>query len=497
MTTILIPKNFKMVDKILDENKITYQKLNENYISIDHELNIDLTDKISKFDHVFIIENNSNLIGNYIKKDKIFKLDLNDDNLKLDLNDQNDDIDINYENDINDDIDINDINDDIDINDINDENDDFDINDENDDININDENDLNDDIDINNDIDINDDEFKLDLINEDNNLKLENKKKSKSYFPNEVSKIYNVSRVSSKRKKIAIIELGGGYRANDLSYYWNLVGLSKNKYPTVKSISVNGAKNNPGFSSDDDEVYLDIEIIGAISPNSIINVYFAPNSNRSFFNAIAKAISDKNNIICICWGAPEMYFSKYTLNSFNALFKKACKRGITVFVASGDNGYKDNGTKIGVDFPASSPYVVAVGGTHLYTDKSERAWSGSGGGYSNHFNKLSYQNKIEKNKKKRCVPDVSADADPNSGIKIYINGSLYVIGGTSAAAPIWTGCFGALNKSGFINYKIYKLIGTKSFHDIKKGSNGYKAKKGYDLCTGIGTPNFKYLVKHI
>lgn len=318
------------------------------------------------------------------------------------------------------------------------------------------------------------------------------KKKNNSYNPVDLKKIYNFPNLTNSKKiNIGIIELGGGFLENDLATYWKYLALTE--YPTINSISVDGAKNNPGLTDEDYEVTMDIEIIGGICPNSIINVYFGQNTNTSFFNTIAKAIFDKNQLICICCGAPEIYYSINSLKAFDTLFQSAANQGITICVASGDNGYKDNGITIGVDFPASSPNVLSVGGTSLYSTlnvyDTEKAWSGSGGGYSNYFNKPTYQNNILKANNKRCVPDISANADPNTGYIIYLRGKYYTVGGTSAAAPLWCGYLGCINYSKFLNSNLYPLIGTNSFHDITKGTNGYSAKINYDLCTGLGSLN--------
>ena len=337
-------------------------------------------------------------------------------------------------------------------------------------------------------------------LNEFNPRNFENRA-IKSYTPTQLRSIYNMPPITNKnRVNIGLIQLGGGYRQNDLDVYWNKIGLTNIK-PIVKSISVDGATNKPGLSDDDFEVYLDIEVLGGICPNSNINVYFAPNSVTSFFNAISKAIYDNNKVISISWGMSEQYFSTATLNSYDTLFKTAVSKGITICVASGDYGYKDDGVNIGVDFPSSSPNLCAVGGTSLIATnniyQSETAWNGSGGGYSKYFTKGTYQNKVFTTSNKRCVPDVCANADPNTGYLIYVNGTYSTIGGTSAAAPLWAGFLASINYSKFLNTNIYPLIGTNCLRDIIKGTNGYSASNGYDLCTGLGSANFTNLSTRI
>jgi kumamolisin len=185
------------------------------------------------------------------------------------------------------------------------------------------------------------------------------------------------------------------------------------------------------------------------------------------------------------------------LNAYNVVFQSAVKKGITICVASGDNGYKDNGKSISVDFPASSPNVVSVGGTSLYSNNgiyiNENAWNGSGGGYSKIFKKPNYQNvnnKILLNSNFRCVPDICSNADPNTGYIIYINNNFYIIGGTSSSAPMIAGSLGRLNYNKFLNNSLYNYIGSKFFHDIISGTNGYNSIIGFDLVTGLGSLNF-------
>ena len=327
---------------------------------------------------------------------------------------------------------------------------------------------------------------------------------TKAYNMKQIRSIYNAPaiNVASPRVKIAIIELGGGYIPSELNTYWNYLSLPIK--PIVNSISVDGATNSPGESADD-EVYLDIEVVGGMCPNSTLNVYFAPNSFQSFYNAINQAIIDGNKIISISWGLHESGWGNTNMTLYNNLFKNAVSAGVTICAASGDFGAKDDGRTLSVDFPASSPYVVACGGTTLnaptnaYTNStSEIAWSGSGGGFSSFFARPTYQNSFNTNSK-RSVPDVAATADPKTGYIIYEHGRYYVIGGTSAVSPLYCGFLGLINFKavrGQLNVQLYsKYLASNAnklmFHDIKSGNNGgYNAIVGYDKSTGLGSPNF-------
>jgi len=343
------------------------------------------------------------------------------------------------------------------------------------------------------------------------------KKKTNSPFFNakELAQIYQIENNPTKRVGIAIIELGGGYDISDLNAYWDYLGLTTK--PNVYAISVDNTSNSPG-SDADSEVVLDIEIVGGICPNSNIYVYFAPNTDKGFYDAINAAINSTKypvSVVSISWGSPENYWDESTVDSMNDLFKKAASKGITVCVASGDNGSSD-GEPSGnhVDFPASSPWVLACGGTRLtcpslkysLSNTKEIVWGtvpnngAAGGGFSAIFERPSYQKNALENYKNnnRGVPDVCGNADPETGWIIYINGDFNVVGGTSAVAPMWAAYLASSQYSGFANDKIYQLYESdKSIvHDITVGNEGaYSAAKYWDPASGLGSPNGSVLTK--
>lgn len=328
-----------------------------------------------------------------------------------------------------------------------------------------------------------------------------------TYFtPIQVANLYKINKsYNGKGQTIAIIELGGGYNQTDMTSYFRSLGLSTQ--PKIVSVSVDGAFNNPSDTSGANvEVVLDIQIAGAIANAATIVVYFAPNTFQGFYNAIYKAINDttyKPSIVSISWGAPESYWTSTSLTSFNNLFATAVTKGINVFVASGDNGSTDGVTDglQHVDFPASSPNVIACGGTTLSSDGvtifSEKVWnnnpsSSTGGGFSATFAKPAYQNNISVIQTKRGVPDIAGNADPTTGYLIYMARKYAVVAGTSAVAPLWAGITARLNQMngksiGFANTNLYLK---KPCTDITVGSNGaYQAAMGWDPCTGLGSPN--------
>ncbi len=342
-----------------------------------------------------------------------------------------------------------------------------------------------------------------------------------SYYPTDIAKVYNFPKqATGKNQIIAIIELGGGYKATDLNTYFKTLKL---KAPTVVAVSVDGGSNAPGDPNGaDGEVMLDIEMAGGIAPGATVVVYFAGNTNKGFLDAINEAVQSttyKATTISISWGSAEGVAGGWTtssLNAFNEAFQSAAALGITVCAASGDNGSNDNVNdgKVHVDFPSSSPYVLACGGTLLATknnvETSEVVWhemdgGASGGGVSDFFPLPDYQKNanipksLNTSKAGRGVPDVAGDADPNSGYKVLVDGENMQIGGTSAVAPMMAGLIALINESlgknaGFIHPKLY--ANPSVCRDIISGNNttttnkkGYSAAKGWDACTGNGVPD--------
>ncbi|MGH2644535.1 MAG: S53 family peptidase, partial [Chitinophagaceae bacterium] len=327
---------------------------------------------------------------------------------------------------------------------------------------------------------------------------------------------------SGKRQCIALIELGGGYRTTDLDTYFKGLNIP---VPSVKAVSVDGAVNNPGTADGPDgEVMLDMEVAGAVSPAAQMVVYFAPNTDQGFLDAITTAIHDKTNnpdVISISWGGAEINWTQQAMTSFDQAFQSAAALGITITVAAGDSGSSDgvNDGEAHVDFPASSPNVIACGGTTITTKNNqitnEVVWNeasggATGGGISDVFSLPAYQKNAKVppsvNPGKRIgrgLPDVAANADPNSGYNILVDGNDLVIGGTSAVAPLMAALITLINgnnssNAGLILPKIYAK--PTSFKDITSGNNdtvagniGYAAGKGWDACTGWGVADGKKL----
>jgi kumamolisin len=362
------------------------------------------------------------------------------------------------------------------------------------------------------------------------------------FNPDEVARVYNFPpNTDGSGQCIGIIELGGGYRPQDLQAYFQGLGLA---VPTVIPVSVDGAQNVPTTAnSDDAEVVLDIEVAGAVAPGAKIVVYFAPNdrTSKGFLDAITKAVHDSENdpsVISISWGGPEQGADDGFQTQFDQVLQAAAMLGITVCVAAGDNGAADVGPlawdgQAHVDFPASSPFALACGGTRLIAAQkvisSESIWNqhaadtspsagpdgsfgSGGGGVSGAFPLPEYQAQANVplapspvGFKGRGVPDITGDGDPDTGYNVLVDGQPSQIGGTSAVAPLWAGLIARINQQlkgrvGFINPQLYALTPSSGgLHDISVGDNrvsfqgsanvGYDAGVGWDACSGLGSPD--------
>jgi kumamolisin len=333
-----------------------------------------------------------------------------------------------------------------------------------------------------------------------------------SYTPPQVAEAYKwPATASGAGETIGIIELGGGYKQADLTAYFKTLGLAA---PAITAVSVDKGKNAPTTaSSADGEVMLDIEVAASVAPGAKIAVYFTPNTDQGFTDAITTAVHDATNkpsVISISWGGPESSWTAQAAAALDAACQSAAALGVTITVAAGDNGSSDGATGNNVDFPASSPHVLACGGTKLDADGativSEVVWNetannegATGGGVSTLFALPSWQANAKVPAPSvstggRGVPDVAGDADPTTGYTIRVDGETTVIGGTSAVAPLWAGLVAVANEQlgtqvGFINPAIYASKAASAFNDITQGNNGaFSAGPGWDACTGLGSP---------
>lgn len=360
------------------------------------------------------------------------------------------------------------------------------------------------------------------------------------FSPTQVAKLYNFpTDATGKGQCIGIIELGGGFQPKDLKTYFAEIRVSPP--PSVTAASVDQGHNRPTRDpgGPDGEVMLDIEVAGAVAPGAKIVVYFAPDAtDRSFLDAINAAVHDSTHnpsVISISWGGPESAATEDFMRNFDDVLQSAAALGITVCCAAGDNGAADmvpdqwDGAAH-VDFPSSSPFALACGGTRLEASGStivkETVWNqhssdnnsfgATGGGISAVFEVPDYQKEItlppsanSGSGPGRGVPDVSGNADPATGYRVRVDGQEFPIGGTSAVAPLWAGLIALINERlgrrvGFINPTIYAKRTSGIFNDVTAGDNrvgdndlGYDAGEDWDACTGLGTPNGEELAKNL
>jgi kumamolisin len=336
-----------------------------------------------------------------------------------------------------------------------------------------------------------------------------------AFSPIQVATLYGYPQATGQGQCVGIIELGGGFTESDLQTYFASLKVAT---PTVTAVPVDNGQNDPTGDANgpDGEVMLDIEVIGAIAPQANIAVYFAPNTDAGFLDAVTTAIHDTTNkpsVISISWGSAESTWTDQAMTAMDEAFQAAATLGITICVASGDNGSSDGVTDGGdhVDFPASSSYALACGGTSLKASKtaitSEVVWNdgseggAGGGGVSAFFALPTWQSGLNTTDAEgnttplsnRGVPDVAGDADPETGYNVRIDGTDAVIGGTSAVAPLWSGLLARINQLagqsvGYLQPVLYK--NPQALRDITQGNNGdFYASVGWDACTGLGSPN--------
>lgn len=335
-----------------------------------------------------------------------------------------------------------------------------------------------------------------------------------SYTPPQVGDAYSFPPgTDGAGQRLAIIELGGGYATADLTAYFSGLGVA---LPSVSAVGVDGAANAPGQDPDSDgEVMLDIEVAGSLAPRAQIVVYFAPNTDAGFLDAIAEAskAAVAPTAMSISWGQSEDQWTPQARTAMDQAIADAVLRGATVTASAGDNGSGDRGSDDAphVDFPASSPHALGCGGTSLPTTGSETVWNdgdnggATGGGVSDAFAVPSWQASVgvparagAGGRPGRGVPDVSGDADPQTGYQVRVDGQNAVYGGTSAVAPLWAALICRLAQStgrpfGLLQPALYAGVGSGAvpagFRDITAGSNGaYSAAVGWDACTGLGVP---------
>jgi len=366
-----------------------------------------------------------------------------------------------------------------------------------------------------------------------------------SFFPPQVAQLYSYPEtLNGTNQNIAIFAFNGapspdprgGYNLAALTTYFEQV--LGGKTPAITDVVVQGPGNDPGPDSEasdqqgdsSGEVMLDMCVVGSVAPGAHIFMYFTEFTSQGWLDALHQAIAGEHaiSVISISYGNPEDdpqgAWSTMGVRIVNQAFEAALAKGITICCASGDDGSSDGvGSGAHVDFPASSPYVLGVGGTKLVATSgappsiaAETVWNevmqdegAGGGGISAVFTKPSYQScsKVPPSANPphrvgRGVPDVAAVADPETGVVVmHVDGrQLEAIGGTSASTPLWASLVARLNQGlgancGFLNPLLYNKCATGVLRDITKGNNGtYSATPGWDACTGLGSPDGQRLL---
>jgi len=352
------------------------------------------------------------------------------------------------------------------------------------------------------------------------------------FVPGELAQVYNFPQADASGQCIALLEFGGGVEDADLAAYFRQIGVRE---PKVSVIALGGVSTNPQLDPQaTGEVMLDIEVAGALAGGTSIAVYFSTFDEKGVIDAIHAVINDTTNkpsVVSISWGWDEnqpfsngILWSPAAIQHVNESLLAAAQLGISVCVATGDDGAEAllRDGRAHVNFPATSPYVLAVGGTTLHVASSARGgthvtevvWndgpgSGTGGGISDVTPRPAWQDGIVPPSINpghfagRGIPDVAADADPATGYYVMSGGRYAVAGGTSAAAPLWASLLARINarlgaRTGNFNALLYQKFGPAGvLRDIVTGNNDtdgllgglFAAGTGWDACTGWGVPD--------
>jgi len=364
--------------------------------------------------------------------------------------------------------------------------------------------------------------------------------------PDNVSKAYNIPASATGAGQIVAIIDQAAVITSDLTSFWNAVG-SLQTTANVTTINVDPPASGP-TTLQSAETALDVEWVGAIAPKAQIRLYL---SGSNVFNCLDQIASDMPSypnmtVASFCYGGAEMSGNIADLQMASQYLAAMAASGLTIMASSGDAGSNPSTSVAGAggysasnplaaEYPASDPFVTGVGGTNIgfitnWDYAGETVWndiaasqSASGGGVSMAFAKPSWQTggSILAGQTMRCVPDISAVAMANlsnvnlgagyqpysaaeMGAYCYVNGGDSPYGGTSLSCPIMGAVAALINQArasaglgpvGLLNAYLYPLAGTGAFNDVSSGNNGaYTAGPGYNLCTGLGSPNVANLI---
>ncbi|MBV8459912.1 MAG: S53 family peptidase [Candidatus Eremiobacteraeota bacterium] len=347
------------------------------------------------------------------------------------------------------------------------------------------------------------------------------------YSPADFANIYDINPVyrSGIDGQGATIDIAACFNVNvsDITYFqshYQLPGAS------LHIVHVDGTTDQSGLIPPPDiEPTIDVERVIATAPRASVNLYLVPDCLVSqFVDIFAKIDADGGETaLSDSYGLGEADYAAFDISDLmeaqHAALQCIASHDVALFAASGDNGSWGDPFLatdfLDVNYPASDPYVIAVGGTtveqtSLGTRLFEYAWGGSGGGYSNDFTIPSWQAVTPgvASGQFKNVPDVAIDGDPDTGAAVAFDVSLppplFPAGGTSAASPTWAGLWALVDESRRLHghgklssapAALYHLRGTPAFYDITVGDNGYyPAHVGYDNVTGVGVPDAAKLV---
>jgi hypothetical protein len=337
-----------------------------------------------------------------------------------------------------------------------------------------------------------------------------------AFLPSEILKAYNGNALglNGAGQTIGIV-IDTFPKTTDLTTFWSEAGVNQ----TLSNITLIQVVSGP-LAQPSGEESLDAEWTSGIASGAKVRVYAT--KDLSFLHidqgyaAIINDLPSQPSLrqVSCSFGASETLVSGTQMDTDKSYFMSMVASGVNVFISSGDSGYNPGNT-IQVETPTNDPFVTSVGGTSLFMNSSgavtnETAWSGhspqsgTGGGISTYYARPAWQTGSGLPAgSMRCLPDISAPGDPNTGALVVLKGSNAQYGGTSWSAPTWAGFCALINQARAVGGAqslsqlgplVYPLMGTSNFRDITSGSNGYSAGPGYDLCTGIGVPNLSNLV---
>jgi hypothetical protein len=325
------------------------------------------------------------------------------------------------------------------------------------------------------------------------------------YLASEVAASYDFPQhLIGQGATVGVVMLGGAFSQEDFNAFCKLEDI---RPPQVEVISADGTEPSPDPGRADLEVQTGTQIIAGAAPGARIRIFHAANSEPGFLAAVKRARQDKVDALAITWGNAENTWSPAFRAAMNAELRACARQGISTFAASGDLGAGDGQRAPTTDYPAASPYVTAVGGTRMLArgDRlEEEAWNSTdgatGGGQSRTQPRPRYQEELAIPGSGRLVPDIAANADTATGFLVISGGQHLVVGGTSAAAPLYAALAARFVEAGrplgFANAWLYAAP-RSVFNPVRGGDNGAYAATphGYNLAVGWGSLNGEALLE--